>query len=206
VQCSVAGAGGHGTVRPMRELLILAIHLLVTFVKLLRPGGLRAVVAESLLLKHQILISNRSRRRAPNDHARSLRARGDHSVPEPTPDSKTWRTRQAGNVVQVPQGVGGAETPPALFLFVATPQARSERTIHRARRGHRRNRNPGFGCVRVAQQIAHAFGIEIDKDVVRRVLAQHCHPESGTDSPSWLTFHRTGQGQPLEAGSIPLRS
>jgi hypothetical protein len=35
-------------------------------VKLLRPGGLRAVVAESLLLKHQILISNRSRRRAPN--------------------------------------------------------------------------------------------------------------------------------------------
>jgi hypothetical protein len=30
--------------------LILAIHLLVTLVKLLRPGGLRAVVAESLLL------------------------------------------------------------------------------------------------------------------------------------------------------------
>ena len=50
----------------MRELLILAINLLVTFLKLLRPGGLRAVVAESLLLKHQILISNRSRRRAPN--------------------------------------------------------------------------------------------------------------------------------------------
>jgi hypothetical protein len=66
VRCSLAGAGGHGTVRPMRELLILAIHLLVTFLKLLRPGGLRAVVAESLLLKHQILISNRSRRRAPN--------------------------------------------------------------------------------------------------------------------------------------------
>jgi hypothetical protein len=50
----------------MRGLLILAIHLLVTLVKLLRPGGLRAVVAESLLLKHQILISNRSRHRAPN--------------------------------------------------------------------------------------------------------------------------------------------
>jgi hypothetical protein len=50
----------------MRELFILAFHLLVTFLKLLRPGGLRAVVAESLMLKHQILISNRSRRRAPN--------------------------------------------------------------------------------------------------------------------------------------------
>src|SRR6516165_6418631 len=54
------------TVRYMRDLVILAIHLLVTFVKLLRPGGVRAVAAESLLLKHQILISNRSRRRAPN--------------------------------------------------------------------------------------------------------------------------------------------
>ena len=50
----------------MREILILAIHLLVTLAKLLRPGGVRAVAAESLLLKHQLLISNRSRQRAPN--------------------------------------------------------------------------------------------------------------------------------------------
>src|SRR5207245_3990836 len=50
----------------MRELLILAVHLLVTVAKLLRPGGVRAVAAESLLLKHQLLISNRSRHRAPN--------------------------------------------------------------------------------------------------------------------------------------------
>ena len=38
----------------MRDLLILAVHLLVTLVKLLRPGGARAVAAESLLLKHQL--------------------------------------------------------------------------------------------------------------------------------------------------------
>ena len=50
----------------MREVLILAIHLLVTLAKLMRPGGARAVAAESLLLKHQLLISNRSRQRAPN--------------------------------------------------------------------------------------------------------------------------------------------
>jgi putative transposase len=50
----------------VRDLLILAIHLLVTFAKLLRPGGVRAIVAESLVLKHQLLIDNRSRRRAPN--------------------------------------------------------------------------------------------------------------------------------------------
>ena len=51
----------------MRDLLLLAIHLFVTVAKLLRPSGLRAVVAESLLLKQQIIIiGNRSRRRAPN--------------------------------------------------------------------------------------------------------------------------------------------
>jgi len=50
----------------MRDLLLLAVHLLATVAKLLRPGGVRAVAAESLLLKQQIIIGNRSSRRAPN--------------------------------------------------------------------------------------------------------------------------------------------
>lgn len=50
----------------MRDLLVLAIHLLVTLARLCRPGGVRAVAAESLLPKHQLQISNRSRHRAPN--------------------------------------------------------------------------------------------------------------------------------------------
>jgi len=44
----------------MRDLLILAIHLVVTVAKLLRPGGVRAVAAESLLLKHQLVIAGRA--------------------------------------------------------------------------------------------------------------------------------------------------
>jgi hypothetical protein len=39
----------------MRDLLLLAIHLLVTLAKLLRPGGVRAVATEPLLLKHQLV-------------------------------------------------------------------------------------------------------------------------------------------------------
>lgn len=50
----------------MRELFLLAVHLIVTVAKLLGPGGVREVAAESLLLKLQIIIGNRSRRRAPN--------------------------------------------------------------------------------------------------------------------------------------------
>lgn len=51
-----------------------------------------------------------------------------------------------------------------------------------------KRRNPRFGCRRIAQQIAFLFDVEIDKDVVRRVLAKHCRPTSGSDGPSWLTF------------------
>ena len=64
--CSLAQDGGRDNVPIMCDLLLLAVHLLVTLAKLLHPGGARAVAAESLLLKHQLLISNRCRQRAPN--------------------------------------------------------------------------------------------------------------------------------------------
>ena len=51
-----------------------------------------------------------------------------------------------------------------------------------------KRRNPGWGCPRIAQQISLAFGVEIDKDVVRRVLSVHYRPESDSGGPSWLTF------------------
>ena len=50
----------------MRNLILLFIHLLATVARLLSPGGLRSVVAESLLVKQQLLILNRSRQRSPN--------------------------------------------------------------------------------------------------------------------------------------------
>ena len=49
----------------MRHLIILIVHLITTVLRIVRPGGVRAVVAESVLAKHQLLILNRSRRRAP---------------------------------------------------------------------------------------------------------------------------------------------
>src|SRR5262245_8905365 len=50
----------------MYDVLALFVHLIVTVVRLIKPGGLRAVVAESVLTRHQILILNCSRKRAPN--------------------------------------------------------------------------------------------------------------------------------------------
>jgi hypothetical protein len=50
----------------MRRVVILLLHLIITVFRLTRPGGLRSVVAESLLVKHQLCILNRGRKRAPN--------------------------------------------------------------------------------------------------------------------------------------------
>lgn len=51
-----------------------------------------------------------------------------------------------------------------------------------------KRRNPRFGCPRIAQQINLAFGLNTNKDVVRRILDQHYRPSSGGNGPSWLTF------------------
>jgi hypothetical protein len=50
----------------MSNLVIFFIHLLATVARLLDPGGVRSIVAESLVLKHQLLIVARSRQRSPN--------------------------------------------------------------------------------------------------------------------------------------------
>ena len=50
----------------MKDLLLPLLHLAVTTAKLCRPGGVRAVIAENLLLKQQLIVLRRSRQRAPN--------------------------------------------------------------------------------------------------------------------------------------------
>jgi hypothetical protein len=177
----------------VREILILAIHLLVTLAKLLRPGGVRAVAAESLLLKHQLLISNRSRQRAPN-----LSSVDRFVLGFATLFVRPQRLPKLGALVR----------PATLLKFHQDLVQRKYRRLFSSSPSPRRKpgpkgpsaeliaaiialkrRNTHFGCVRIAQQITRACGVEIDKDVVRRVLARHCRPGgSGTTDPSWLTF------------------
>jgi hypothetical protein len=50
----------------MRDFLILFVHMIVTVARLARPGGLRSVIAQSVLVRHQLLVLNRGRKRVPN--------------------------------------------------------------------------------------------------------------------------------------------
>ena len=49
----------------MRDFLVMYLHLVSTTVRALGPGGVRSVIGESLLLRHQLLTLNRSGKRAP---------------------------------------------------------------------------------------------------------------------------------------------
>ena len=50
----------------MKGLLLALLDLAVTVARLSRPGGVRAVISENLLLKQQLIVLGRLRQRAPN--------------------------------------------------------------------------------------------------------------------------------------------
>ena len=173
----------------MRDPIILLVHLIATLARLMGPGGLRSVVAESLLVKHQLLILNRSRHRAPNLRVSDRILAGVCALfMSPT------RVFRSAIVLR----------PSTILNFHRTLRQRKYRLLFspkRRRTGPKgppkdlvdaivdmKRRNPRWGCPRIAQQIALAFAVDIDKDVVRRVLATHYRPAPRSGGPSWLTF------------------
>src|SRR5437588_5744512 len=174
----------------MRDCLILFVHLIVTVARLAGPGGLRSVIAESVIVRHQLLILNRGRKRAPN-----LRAADRILAGLCTLFIRPARVLRSAIVLK----------PSTLLHLHSLLSKRKYRNLFSPKRQRRpgpkgpdkdlidavvamKQRNPRWGCPRIAQQISLVFGVEIDKDVVRRVLSVHYRPESGSGGPSWLTF------------------
>jgi len=174
----------------MRDLAILLIHLIATIAKVAGRGGARSIVAESLLLKHQLLILNRSRERAPNlrptdrmiaglcaGWLRPVRLARAAIVLKPSTITNLHRAlvkqKYRCLFTRKCRGTPGPKGPSAQLISAIIEM---------------KCRNPRFGWRRIAQQLSCASGLEIDKDVVRRVLAKHYRPGAGTPGPSWLTF------------------
>jgi hypothetical protein len=174
----------------MKDLLILLAHLLTTIAKLLGPGGVKTIVADSLLMKQQLLIMNRTRRRAPNLSVVDRFLLGFWSL-----FSSPRHIQRAAVIIR----------PSTLLKLHRLLKQRKYRLLYSAGRKGKpgpkgpspelilaivelKRRNPRFGCPRIAQQINKAFGTDIDKDVVRRILATHYRPDPDGRGPSWLTF------------------
>ena len=174
----------------MRDLVVLFIRFVATLARLLGPGGARSIVAESLLLKHQLLIVNRSRQRSPNLSVWDRILAGWMALLVPP----TRLLRSA--IVLKPSTLLGLHK--ALSkrkyrrLFSPNPRRKSGPkgpSVELIRAVvEMKQRNPKWGCPRIAQQMALAFNLQLDKDVVRRILAHHYRPEQPCGGPSWLTF------------------
>jgi len=162
----------------------------VTIGRLFGPGGTRSVVAESLLVKHQLLILNRSRIRAPRLRpmdrvivglcailmrpARLLRS-AIALKPSTILSFHRALVNRKYRLLFTPKtrGKPGPKGPSAELISMIVEM---------------RRRNPNFGYQRIADQISLVFDIEINKDTVRRVLARYYRPKPGSNGPSWLTF------------------
>jgi len=174
----------------MHDLAVLFVHLITTALRIAQPGGLRSVIAESVLIKHQLLIVNRSRRRAPNLRVWDRLIAGLCSL---------WIRphRLLRSAI--------AFKPSTLLNFHRTLVQRKYRFLFSPKRRTKpgpkgpdqpliravvqmKQHNPRWGCPRIAEQINLAFGTCINKDVVRRILATHYHPSGDGTGPSWLTF------------------
>ena len=62
----------------MKIAIVLLVHLLTGLAILLGTGGTRVVLAENILLKQQLLVLQRSRRRAPNLRTADRQLSGCH--------------------------------------------------------------------------------------------------------------------------------
>ena len=175
----------------MKDLLLILLHLAVTTAKLCGPGGVRAVIAENLLLKQQLIVLRRPRHRAPNLTVSDRLLCGFGSL-----------FLSPGRIRKVAIGV----RPSTLLAFHQALVRRKYRRLFSSspcpkKPGPKgpsealiqaivelKSRNPRFSCPRIARIIAQTFGVDIDKHVVYRVLSKHDRPAPGGTGPSWLSF------------------
>jgi transposase InsO family protein len=173
----------------VRDLAVLLVHVPATVARLAGPGGVRAVVAESLLLKHQLLILNRSRTPAPRLRLRDRVTAGICAlfirpgrllctaiVLKPSTLlrlHRTLTTRKYRRLFSSSRPSRSGPKGPSQELIAAVVEMKQ--------------RNPTWGCPRIAQQITMAFGVPMNKDVVRRILATRYKPNPDASGPSWLT-------------------
>jgi len=148
------------------------------------------VVAESVLVKHQLRILNRGRKRAPNLRAADRIIAGLCTLfMRPTRVLRSAIVLKTSTLLYLHNALKKRK-----YCLLFTPKRRRRPGPQGPRKElidavvAMKRRNPNWGCPRIAQQIALAFGVEIDKDVVRRILSVRYRPESDSGGPSWLTF------------------
>src|SRR5713226_8901385 len=153
----------------VRDLAVLFLHLLATVARLAGPGGARSVVAESVLVKHQLLILNRSRKRSPKLRLSDRMNAGLCALLiRPSRLIRSAIVLKPSTLLRLHRALTTRKYRWLFSTKVPTkpgPKGPSQEMV--AAVVDMKRRNPTWGCPRIAQQIVLAFGIPIKKDVVR---------------------------------------
>ena len=198
----------------MKDLLLTLLHLAVMTATLCGLGGVRAVIAENLLLKQPLIVLRRPRQRAPRLTASDRLLFGFGSLfLSPGRIRKVAIGVRPSTLLALHQALV-RRTYRRLFSSSACPKkpgpkGPSEALIQAI--VELTSRNPRFGCPRSARIISRTFGANIDKNVVYRVLSKHYRPIPGGTGPSWVSFigHTTDSLWSVDlfrGGAIVLRS
>jgi transposase InsO family protein len=151
----------------------------------------RAVIVENLLLKQQLIVLRRARQRAPN------LTRGDRLLCgfwslflSPERIRKVALAIRPSTLLAFHQALGRRKYG-RLFASRPCPKKPGPKGPDEALIQaivELKSRNPRFGCPRIARIICQTFGLDIDQNIVYRVLAKHYRPAPGGTGPSWLSF------------------
>jgi len=158
--------------------------------KFIQPGGMKALAAENAILRKQLGIVQRNKKRAPKLSTSDRIILGFLAAfISPKRLAKTAIIVKPRTLLKLHKCLVKRKYS-KLFSNKQRrkpgPKGPDQVTINIILEMKRRN--PRYGYRRIAMQIINMFGINIDKDVVRRVLAKHYKPDSNYDGPSWLTF------------------
>ena len=174
----------------MMKIMTLLFSYVAVCLKLLIPGGAHSLAAENILLRQQLIVLSRRKKRAPK-----LRFTDRLCFGLFVSLLNYHRLERIAILLK----------PATLLKF---HKALVQRKYHNlfANKSRRKpgpkgpeqsiidlilemqQRNPSYGYRRIAMQIANSFGVPIDKDIVRRVLSHHYKNNPHDQGPSWLTF------------------
>jgi putative transposase len=168
----------------------LLIHFIVTLIKLSKPRGIKAVMAENQVLKQQLVVL----------------ARGKSRSPKLTSFDRIFFGCTAFFIGEKRlQKVAIILKPATILKFHKALVNRKYRKLYSSKTkkspGRKpldqavidlivemKQRNPMTGYGRIAMQIYQAFGVEVSRFAVGRILRKNKDRLPSGDGPSWLTF------------------
>ena len=174
----------------MSEAIELLIHFVVSAIKLLKPGGVKVVMAETIAMKQQLIVLNRGKRRPPKltTSDRFLfgilaifiggsRLKKIAVIIKPTTLLAFHKSLVNGKYSRLysnkTKRISGRKPQEKSLIYLVIEM---------------KKRNPSFGYGRISMQIFKAFGTTISRFTVGRILRKNKDKLPSGDGPSWLTF------------------